>query len=265
MAFEHELEIAVTATREASALLRMMFNEVRSVTLKGVSDLVTDADHASEALLAERLLGAFPDDEFFGEEGSNRAATRGRRRWLVDPIDGTTNYAHGYPIFAVSVALEVDDVVELGVVAMPMLDELYVARRGAGATLNGRALRVSEVERLTDAVVGTGFAYNLELRRANLAAWALFVERSQAARRDGAAAFDLCCVAAGRFDGFWEHALSPWDVAAGALIATEAGAALTNYQGETFDLYSGEVVASNGLIHAELLATIAEAGERPNS
>jgi myo-inositol-1(or 4)-monophosphatase len=263
--FERELEIAVAATREASDLLRTKFHEVRSITLKGIADLVTDADHASEALLADRLLTTFPDDEFFGEEGTNRAATRNRRRWLVDPLDGTTNYAHGYPIFAVSVALEVAGVVEIGVVAMPMLDELYVARRGAGATLNDCPLRVSDVDRLADAVVGTGFAYNLERRRANLAHWALFVERSQAARRDGAAAFDLCCVAAGRFDGFWEHSLSPWDVAAGTLIATEAGATVTNYTGEPFDLYAGEVVASNRLIHAEMLATIAEADARSHS
>lgn len=263
MAFERELTEAVAATQTAAELLRAKFGEVRAVAYKSAIDLVTDADHASEALLAERLLTAFPGDEFFGEEGTQREDRRRSRRWLVDPLDGTTNYAHGYPIFAVSVALEVDGVVEVGVVAMPMLGELYVARRGAGAFLNEQPLRVSSVDQLDRAVVATGFAYNPARRLANLAHWSRFVERAQAVRRDGAAAFDLCCVAAGRFDGFWEHALSPWDVAAGSLIATEAGATLTNYRGGPFDMYAGELelVASNGLLHAQLLATLAESGD----
>lgn len=261
MAYERELTEAVAATQAAGELLRAKFGAVRAVSYKGVSDLVTDADHASEALIADWLLAAFPGDEFFGEEGTQREAQRRSRRWLVDPLDGTTNYAHGYPIFAVSVALEVEGVVEVGVVAMPMLDEVYVARRGAGATLNGNPLRVSSVEVLAEAVVATGFAYNPERRRANLPHWARFVERSQAVRRDGAAAFDLCCVAAGRFDGFWEYAFWPWDVAAGSLIATEAGATLTDYHGGAFDMYAGELVASNGRVHAEMLATLAESDE----
>lgn len=258
-AYVTELEVAIDAAREAGVLLRAQQSKVSGVRHKGIVDLVTDADLASERLIADRLATAFPDDQLLAEEGTAAGdEADANRRWIVDPLDGTTNYAHGYPFYAVSIALEVAGVVQVGVVYVPALDEMFAAERGHGATLNGAPTQVSDTDELIEAMLCTGFAYDPLKRSANLSPWSRFVAEAQAVRRDGAAALDLCYVACGRYDGFWERELSPWDVAAGALIVAEAGGMVTDYQGEKADIYAREVVASNGRIHATMLAALAE-------
>lgn len=257
--FERELDAAVSAARDAGLLLIEQQSEVSGVRHKGIVDLVTDADLASERLIAGRIEAAFPGDQLLAEEGTAVAVgEHGGRRWIVDPLDGTTNYAHGYPLFAVSIALEVDGVVEVGVVHVPRLDEMFTAVRGQGAMLDGQPSTVSDTDELIGAMLATGFAYDPTVRSQNLAPWARFVAESQAVRRDGAAALDLCYVACGRFDGFWERELSPWDVAAGALIVVESGGCVSSYSGGTVDIYAREVVASNGHIHQAMLNALAE-------
>ena len=256
--YERELAVAVAAAREAGVLLVERQREFLTVRHKGIVDLVTDADVASEKLIAEALVSAFPDDLLLAEEGTVAVApgTNGRR-WIVDPLDGTTNYAHRYPLYAVSIALEVDGVVRVGVVHVPALDEMFAAVKGCGASFNGEPMGVSATEELIESMLCTGFAYDPVIRPANQPHWAEFVDRSQAVRRDGAAALDLSYVACGRYDGFWERELSPWDVAAGALLVVEAGGATSDYDGNPLDIYAREAVASNGRIHAEMLRTLA--------
>lgn len=249
--------VAVTAAREAGALLRERLARPRDVQFKGIVDLVTDADKASETLIAGRLRAAFPDHRILGEEGARGAegspgAPFSPFGWLIDPLDGTTNYAHRYPHFAVSIGLEQAGTLILGVVYDPMRDELFVAERGQGATLNGQPLRVSETDELIHALVATGFPYDPADRPAALATWNAFVNVTQGTRRDGSAALNLCYVAAGRLDGFWEHPLQPWDMAAGALLVAEAGGRVTAYAGAPFDPYGSDIIASNGRLHAAM-------------
>ena len=253
------LAAAVQIAREAGAMLRDRFGHVHRVRHKGVVDLVTEADEQSERLIIQTLRERFRTHAILAEEsGASRPyACPSTYRWLVDPLDGTTNFAHGYPIFAVSIALEIDGTVELGVVNVPALGELYVARRGRGATLNGAPLRVSPTRDLIHSLVATGFQYDLAARRGNLGHWSSFVQVTQGARRSGAAAFDLCCVAAGRLDGYWEAGLSPWDAAAGALAVREAGGRVTGYGGQPFQVDGAECLASNGHIHDQMQAVLA--------
>ena len=250
--------VAVEAARAAGQLLRAHFGRPHRVEHKGEIDLVTALDHEAEALIVGRLRAAFPDHAIVAEEGSG-GGVDGAHRWLVDPLDGTTNYAHGYPCFAVSIAYEQAGRVVLGVVYDPLRDELFVGEAGGGATLNGQPLRVSTTDRLLQSLLITGFPYDRARFPAALSLWNALIERAQALRRDGSAALDLCYVAAGRADGFWERPLQPWDMAAGALLVAEAGGRVSSYGGGPPDVYSHEIVASNGLIHAELLAAIAAA------
>lgn len=249
-------EVAISTAREAGAILRERLNLARAIDYKGTVDLVTDADRASEALIIARLHAAFPDHRILGEEGGERVELDGdggrRYRWLVDPLDGTTNYAHGYPHFAVSIALEREHVVLLGVVYDPMRDELFVAERGKGATLNGRPIHVSAIDQLIRSLLATGFSYNLAERAENAALWDAFLNITQGTRRDGSAALNLCYVAAGRLDGFWERPLQPWDLGAGGLMVLEAGGRVTTYDGAPFDPFRREVIASNGHVHAAM-------------
>ncbi|HET9015158.1 MAG TPA: inositol monophosphatase family protein [Thermomicrobiaceae bacterium] len=259
--FDSALDTAIQVSRAAGRLLMERFGQVHRVRHKGVVDLVTEADEMSERLIIQSLRDRFPDHAVLAEESGAAGASPGGNgpRWLIDPLDGTTNFAHGYPIFCVSLALELDGVVQLGVVYVPMLDDLFVAARGRGASVNGAPLRVSETPDLIHALVATGFNYDLEARRGNLEHWASFVQVTQGARRSGAAAFDLCCVAAGRLDGFWEAGLKPWDAAAGTLAVTEAGGTVTGFEGEPFRIDGPDCLASNGRIH-EHMRTVIEHG-----
>ena len=250
------LNFAIRVAKDAGRLLRDRVGTRIDVDHKGSINLVTDVDLASERLIREAIATYYPRHEILGEEGG-LSESGSEYRWVVDPLDGTTNYAHGYPIFCVSIALECKGEIVLGVVYDPMRDELFAAERGAGATLNSRPIHVSKTAELMQGLLSTGFPYDIKTSKlTNLDHWANFAMNAQALRRDGAAALDLCYVACGRFDGFWELNLSPWDTAAGALIVTEAGGRVTNFSGGPFSNYKPEVVASNGLIHDRMLEVL---------
>lgn len=249
-------ELAVDTALAAGAILRERLALDRTIDFKGAIDLVTDADHASEQLIESTIAAHFPGHRFVGEEMSfiSGGVPTGSDlyTWLVDPLDGTTNYAHRYPHFAVSIALEHAGRVILGVVYDPMRDELFVAERGEGATLNGAPIRVSGIDRLDRSLLGTGFAYDPENRYENGRVWNGFLTLAQGVRRDGSAALNLCYVACGRLDGFWERPLNAWDLAAGSLLIEEAGGTIRGYDGTPFGPYRREIIGSNGLIQAEL-------------
>jgi len=250
------LNFAIRVAKDAGRLLSDRVGTRIDVDHKGSINLVTDVDLASERLIREAISTYYPRHEILGEEGG-LSESDSEYRWVVDPLDGTTNYAHGYPIFCVSIALECKGEIVLGVVYDPMRDELFTAEQGGGAALNNRPIRVSKTAELIQGLLSTGFPYDIKTSKlTNLDHWANFAMNAQALRRDGAAALDLCYVACGRFDGFWELNLSPWDTAAGALIVTEAGGRVTNFSGGPFSNYKPEVVASNGLIHDRMLEVL---------
>jgi myo-inositol-1(or 4)-monophosphatase len=246
--------VARAAAARAGALLRARYREHPEVFLKGEVDLVTAVDREAEHLILEALTTAFPTHGIVAEESPARAGQDGHR-WYVDPIDGTTNFAHGYPHFAVSIALARDEDLLLGLVYDPVREEVFSACRGEGARLNGGPIQVSEVPTLAQALLGTGFPY--DRRQAPdfyLAFWRDAMLQSQGIRRSGSAALDLCYIASGRLDGFWEWKLHPWDTAAGRLIVEEAGGCVTDFSGGAHRLTGEETAASNGRLHGELLA-----------
>lgn len=250
-------DLAVEIAREAGALLRDRVHTPLDVAHKGTIDLVTDVDRASEAMIVARLRDEYPEHRIVGEEGTGKhAPRRGGYGWLIDPLDGTTNYAHGYPHFAVSIALECDGVPLLGVVYDPMRDELFAAERGRGATVNGAPLAVSTTDLLIHSLLSTGFPYDLSQRRASDALWQAFNGQVQGVRRDGSAALDLCYVAAGRTDGFWERPLNAWDMAAGVVIVAEAGGKVTDLAGGPHDIHDHQVLATNGRVQQEMTEII---------
>ncbi|MBI4214264.1 MAG: inositol monophosphatase [Chloroflexi bacterium] len=250
-----DLDAAIEAARIAADLLVAAFGGVQQIRHKGEIDLVTEADEAAEAAIVASLRSSFPTDGILAEEGTG-GGTDPNRLWIVDPLDGTTNFAHGYPVFCVSIALEVDGIVEVGVVYQPMLRELFTATRGGGAFLDDRRLKVSETDALRQSLLVTGFSYDQALSDQELAVFGRFHRRAQAIRRDGAAALNLAYVAAGRFDGFWEASVRPWDVAAGTLMVTEAGGHLSDFRGGPCDIRGSEFVATNGRIHQQVVTTI---------
>jgi len=265
---DHALETALYLAHRAGPLLREKLHEPRSVTHKGQVDLVTDADRASEILVATGLREAFPDHRLIGEEGS-RGATDSPWGWVIDPLDGTTNYAHRYPHFAVSIGLEYEGEPVLGVVYDPMRDETFRAVKGAGAFVNATPLHVSDIDQLIDSLLTTGFSYQIAERDESYQLWPIINNNAQSVRRDGSAALDMCYVAAGRLEGFYELPVNAWDIGAGAIIVREAGGTVTNYDGSPFGLYDGQVIATNGHIHTQLvdiiqqsLATIREASRK---
>jgi len=244
--------------REAGALLMSYFDQHIKIEYKGDVDLVTAADRASEKLIVERLQDKWPQHGIVGEEGT-RSDTGAEYRWFVDPLDGTTNFAHGYPVFCISIALtRQDDQLEVGVLYDPTRDELFSAERGAGATLNGKPMHVSKITRLAESILGTGFPSHKRHKNPNIHFYQQLTLRSHGVRRAGSAALDLANVAAGRYDGFWEFNLNPWDTAAGVLIVQEAGGTVTRFDGTPFRLDSREVLASNSLIHEVLLENFRE-------
>jgi len=244
--------------REAGALLMSYFDRNIKIEYKGDVDLVTAADRASEKLIAERLHSRWPQHGIVGEEGT-RTDTDAEFRWYVDPLDGTTNFAHGYPVFCVSIALaRRGDELEVGVLYDPTRNELFAAERGKGATLNGKAIHVSKTTRLAESILGTGFPSQKRHKNPNIHFYQQITLRSHGVRRAGSAALDLANVAAGRFDGFWEFNLNTWDTAAGVLIVQEAGGTVTRFDGAPFRLDSREVLATNGLIHSEVIANFCD-------
>ena len=250
---------AIEAALAAGRIHLELFRQDPRVEKKGPIDLVTAADVRAEQAFRQLVASRFPSHEVLGEEAGGGAAEsrRSRWRWIIDPLDGTTNFAHGLALFCVSIALEVDGQTEIGVVYDPMGQELFSAERGGGARLNGAPIRVSARHELVDALLCTGFPYSIrEHQRQQVEVFAAFLGRSRAVRRLGSAALDLCYVAAGRFDGFWEEQLHAWDIAAGALIVQEAGGRVTGYADEPIDLFGGRIVASNGPMHRPMLEVI---------
>ena len=249
------LNFATQIAREAGNLLVQRLGSAK-ITNKGDINLVTEADIAAENLIIERIRSHYPQHGILAEESGEAVLVGGQKsewKWIIDPLDGTTNYAHGYPCFCVSIALELSGQLEIGVVYDPMRDEMFAAERGQGATLNDRRIRVSSVEELNQAMLCTGFPYNVRERPDFAREFTNFTMIAQAVRRDGSAALDLAYVACGRFDGFWEDGLNPWDVAAGALLIFEARGKVTNYNNEPVDIYNEQVLATNGLLHDDMM------------
>ena len=238
--------------REAGALLMEYFDRNIKIEYKGDADLVTAADRKSEALIRDRIRQTWPRHDVLGEEEGLRD-TGSEFRWYVDPLDGTTNFAHGFPVFCVSMALQHKQVTVAGVCYDPTRDEMFAAVRGKGATLNGRPIHVSKTAKLAESLVGTGFPSHKRHKNPNIHFYHQITLRSHGVRRAGSAALDLCYVACGRMDGFWEFNLNPWDTAAGVLMVEEAGGRVSDFSGGAFQLNSRETLASNGLIHETLM------------
>jgi len=252
-------DVAIAAAREAGAAIRAVSERgVREIVFKGEGkrDLVTEADKQSERIIIDAITRRFPDHRILAEEGTGTGGN-GDYRWIVDPLDGTTNFAHQYPLYCVSIAVERAGEPVVGVVFAPYMNELFAAVKGGGATLNGAPIAVSGVTDLIGGLLCTGFPYRLDGPTNNLTNWGNFVLRTQATRRDGAAALDLCYVAAGRFDGFWELNLQPWDMAAGALIIQEAGGTISDPYGDPFRVDGHDILASNGHLHPPMLEVLA--------
>jgi myo-inositol-1(or 4)-monophosphatase len=246
-----ELEAALSAANEAGEVLRTGFGSQHSVRYKGEVDLVTEVDEQAEQVIREILLEPFPAYGMLAEEGGALVGEEDAR-WIVDPLDGTTNYAHQLPIFCVSIALERSGEVVLGVVHDPMHEETYVAERRGGATLNDEPIKVSNTEELIQALIATGFPYDRAEMPEAIELFGRFTATTQGMRRLGSAALDLCYVASGRLDGYYERGIWPWDLAAGALILEEAGGKVTDYRGGILNLEGREIVASNGALHAAM-------------
>ena len=255
------LNFAIEMARDAGRILVDRLGRALQVSNKGDIDLVTESDLACEKLIIDRIRSHYPRHAILAEEsgasdGVLVAGGRSEWKWIIDPLDGTTNYAHGYPCYCVSIALERAGKLEIGVIYNPMLDELFAAERGQGARLNDRAIRVSEIEDLNNAMLCTGFPYDVRDRPNFERHFANFTMQAQAVRRDGSAALDLAYVACGRFDGFWEDGLNPWDTAAGVLLIEEAGGRVTDYTGAALDIYGPAVLASNGLVHEAMIRVL---------
>ncbi|PKN51227.1 MAG: inositol monophosphatase [Deltaproteobacteria bacterium HGW-Deltaproteobacteria-13] len=247
---------AVDLALKSGALLKEKFSQTHEINYKGEINLVTEADKMSEDLIIEAISRNFPDHGVLSEESPAINGT-GKLRWIIDPLDGTTNYAHGYPVFCVSIALENDGEVILGVVYDPMREEMFVAERGEGAYLNDKKISVSSIKNISRSLLATGFPYDIrESKDNNLDYFNTMAVNVQAIRRAGAAALDLAHLAAGRFDGFWELKLKPWDTAAGCLLVTEAGGTVSDIAGSEWHLQSPNLLASNGLIHEQMIKVL---------
>lgn len=256
------LKEALEAAKKAGKMLRENIDSSSEIFFKGPVDLVTDLDNRSQRMIFDHLASCFPGHDFMGEEGLSE--DRGAEfRWVIDPIDGTTNYVHGFPIFSISIALEVEGEIRLGLVYDPMREEMFSAIKGQGAILGGKNIHVSSIDDLDKSLVATGFPYDLrESEVNNMDHFNNFLFRVQAIRRCGSAAMDLCYVACGRFDGFWELKLNPWDMAAGALIVREAGGRISDFEDGEFNIFSSEILATNGLIHDQMLEVLQLARRR---
>uniref|UniRef100_A0A7V6A3A1 Inositol-1-monophosphatase n=1 Tax=Desulfobacca acetoxidans TaxID=60893 RepID=A0A7V6A3A1_9BACT len=273
--FDQVSHVAQQAALAAGALLRLNYEKPHDITLKGVIDPVTESDFASQKTIIRLIRQTFPDHGILAEEVMDGEQNAGEgaaakapapqetspviNRWIIDPLDGTVNFAHGFPMFCVSIAFEAAGMVEYGVVYDPLREELFEARRGGGAWVNGRPLEVSRVDKLERGLLATGFPYDIRERLPKtLARMGRAMAASQGLRRAGSAALDLSYVAAGRLDGFFEENLKPWDTAAGMLLVLEAGGRISTFDGGPYDISAPNILASNGLLHFDLLALLAE-------
>ncbi len=248
------LNFAIQTARDAGHLLLEKFGRKISISKKGDINLVTEADIASEQLIIERIKSYYPKHSILAEESGNAVVIgESQWKWIIDPLDGTTNFAHGYPCFCVTLALEHEGRIRIGVTFDPTRNELFAAESGMGATLNNKTIRVSETQKLSEALLVTGFPYDFKQKEDFARHLTGFLLESRGVRRDGSAAIDMAYVACGRFDGFWEEGLNPWDMAAGLLLIKEAGGRISTYQDQPFDCYMRTVCASNGLIQAEMI------------
>lgn len=259
----HFKEVAIEAATTAGRLLRQGFGKVHEVNLKSSwIDLVTEFDRRSEKEIIRLIRSKYPEHSILSEEQPEGKEAQPPRegdsgyRWIVDPLDGTTNYAHGYLVFSVSIALEKQGKLLIGVVYSPILEELFTAEAGRGAYLNGSRIKVSDTANLSESLLATGFPYAPTRIGLNLEHFTNFIYNAQGVRRDGSAALDLCYVACGRFDGIWELDLLPWDLAAGSLMVREAGGRVTDFRGGDFSIYGNELLASNGKIHQAMIEVL---------
>jgi myo-inositol-1(or 4)-monophosphatase len=252
------LETAIDLCRAAGDILNYYADRDKLVEFKGHANLVTIADKKSEELIIGGILSRYPSHSILAEE-SGATQSGAAVKWIIDPLDGTTNFAHGYPFYCVSIAVEEKGEIVCGAVYDPVREEMFSAARGAGAYRNGERLKVSNVDRLSQALLITGFPYNFRERLDTvIRQFGKFLVASQAVRRGGSAALDLCYVASGRLDGFWELYLQPWDTAAGHVILEEAGGRVTDFKGGPFSIYNKETLASNGLLHDEMRSVLVE-------
>jgi myo-inositol-1(or 4)-monophosphatase len=249
-------QIATKAALEAGKILLENRGKRKKVDYKGEVNLVTEVDFLSEEAILRIIKKNFPEHSILTEESQGQSKDS-PYCWIIDPLDGTTNYAHNFPVYCVSIALQKDKEIVLGVVYNPLLRELFLAEKNKGAFLNSKRIFVSRTKKLSQSLLATGFPYDIRTSKENnLNYFNKFARKAQAIRRAGSAALDLCYLAIGRFDGFWELKLSPWDTAAGVLMIIEAGGKVTDFKGERFDIFSKKLVASNNWIHKQMLAVI---------
>ena len=251
------LEVAEKTAREAGVILLENLGKVKEIEFKAKNSLVTEVDKLSEEIIITNIKNSFPEHGIFAEE-SGRDSNTSPHVWLIDPIDGTTNYAHAYPFFSISIALEINGEVEVGLVYDPVKDEMFTAEKGKGAFLNGGSITVSKSHAIEHSHVCTGFMHEVEwMVEANIKHFGNFIRRARAVRRDGSAALDICYVACGRFDGFWELGLNPWDTAAAVLILKEAGGQVSTFTGDEYSIYIKEILASNSIVHEQMIEILA--------
>jgi myo-inositol-1(or 4)-monophosphatase len=256
MDIEEAKRVGIEAIYNGARVLRNHFGRISQIDQKGVFDLVTEADTESEKQIMETIRKEFPDHAILAEESGVNKGTA-EYQWLIDPLDGTTNYVHQLPFFTIAIALAVRGNIELGLILNPMDGELYAAIAGKGATLNGKSIKVSSTASVSDSLLVTGFPYDFnEIVEPAMKRFSVCQQASQGVRRLGSAALDMCYLASGRFDGFWEQNLKPWDKAAGAVVAAEAGAVITNFSNQPFSINQKEILITNGRIHQEMLSLL---------
>ena len=254
--WKKELDVANEAARTAGEVLNRMFGKINHIMKKGGIDLVTEADLEAEKTIFHIIRQNFPRDNILSEESGMHDEVSDRT-WIIDPLDGTTNFAHSFPFFAVSIALEIEKQIVLGIVHNPYMDEHFEAAKGKGAYLNKKPIKVSKTRNLQESLLATGFPYDIhENPQRVLGIFKKMIIRAQGVRRPGSAALDLCYIAAGRLDGFWEEGLKPWDTAAGMVIVNEAGGKLTTFEGESYSPYMKSIVAANPFIHKEMIEVL---------
>ena len=249
-------QVAENAAREAGAYVAEHLNKLKDISYKGgINNLVTDVDLASEKIIKDMIKSRFPSHSILAEEGGEEPGG-GSYKWIIDPLDGTTNFAHGFPVFCVSIGVMLDNEVITGIVYDPTRQELFSAEKGKGAFLNGERISVSGRRLVERSLISTGFAYDVEEKFDNLKSFQTMLKSAQAVRRAGSAAIDLCYVACGRFDGFWELGLNPWDTAAGHLMAAESGGRVSTISGQAYDIFKKDILATNGYIHSEMISLL---------